>query len=95
MKNIYLYGASDDCHECETSWGDFESYNGFYIGPVAARFTFDHGNWGIWLTGDVPSDWIVKTIHGNCPPSVRNRTYGGQFIHIQVPEQVKVVEIEE
>ncbi len=41
MRHIYLYGASDDCMECETSWGDFESYEGFKIGPIIARYIFD------------------------------------------------------
>lgn len=93
MNQIYLYGASDDCHECETSWGGFESYRGFTVGPVTAHFVFD-GDWGIWLEGDVPATWIVKSIRGNCTSDVRDKPHAGQFIHIQVPEKVAIVEIE-
>lgn len=94
MHHIYLYGAADDCHECETTFGNFESYYGFEIGPIQAYFIFD-GDWGIWLESEeeFPSDWIIKAIEGNCASDVKGKAIHGQFIHIQVPEPVKIVEL--
>ena len=60
MKNIYLYGASDDCNECETDFaGDYESYYGIKINHIFAEYYFD-GDWGIRLKGNIPETWIVK-----------------------------------
>ena len=43
MKNIYLYGASDDCNECETDFaGDYESYYGIKINHIFAYFVLCH-----------------------------------------------------
>lgn len=94
MKNIYLYGASDDCMECETDFGiNAESYEGIKINNVNVKYVFDD-DWGIWLVGDVPKTWVVRAIEANCATAARNRKYGGQFIHIQVPDE-EVIKIEE
>jgi len=83
MKNIYLYGASDDCNELETDFGvRAESYSGLKINDVFVEYEFD-GDWKIKLVGDIPSSWIVRIIEGN-----------SVFIHIQIPndEDVTVYE---
>jgi len=83
MKNLYLYGASDDCHELESDFGvRAESYSGLKIDDVFVNYTFD-GDWKINLKGNVPKTWIVRKIEGTC-----------DFIHIQIPdgEEVKVYE---
>jgi len=86
MKNIYLYGASDDCHEVETDFDKgIESYGDLAINQVRVHFHYD-GDWGIELIGDIPESWKVKTISGNAPSDFRYRKDAGQFIHIQVPE---------
>ena len=93
-KNIYLYGASDDCCECESDFGDYESYSKIKINHVVAEYKFD-GDWGIRLVGNVPETWIVKCISGNCCSEYRDIDLAGQFIHIQIPddESVKITEI--
>ena len=78
MKNIYLYGASDDCREVETDFNDgFESYSDIqFFHDLIARYEYE-GDWGIWLDGKIPHTWKVKVIEGNAPQSVRNKN-GGQ-----------------
>ena len=91
MKNIYLYGASDDCHEVETDFDNgFESYGDLAINQVRVHYQYD-GDWGVELIGDVPPSWKVHTIDGNAPSDFRHRTMAGQFIHIQVPEDEEIV----
>lgn len=86
MKNIYLYGASDDCHEVETDFGQrFESYGDIGINEVVAHYEFDD-DWGIELQGAIPPTWVVKAINGNAAKGFRYRKDAGVFIHIQVPE---------
>ena len=95
MKNIYLYGASDDCCECETDFcGDYESYSKIKINHIIAEYQFD-GDWGIRLIGSVPDTWYVKCIEGNCCSECRGKENAGQFIHIVIPddESVKITEI--
>ena len=75
MRNIYLYGASDDCHELDSDCGiSAESYNGLRINDVYVDYEFD-GDWKINLRGEIPPHWIVKKIEGT-----------SDFIHIQIPE---------
>ena len=95
MQNIYLYGASDDCCECETDFaGDYESYEAIKINHITAKYIFD-GDWGIELVGIVPETWNIRYIRGNCCSELRNKDNAGQFIHIQIPddESVKITEI--
>lgn len=95
MKNIYLYGASDDCCECETDFcGSYESYSKIKINHIVAEYCFD-GDWGIQLVGQVPHTWRVKYIEGNCYSKWRGQENAGQFIHIAIPddENVKITEI--
>lgn len=83
MKNIYLYGASDDCHELESDFGvSAESYSGLKINDVFIDYKFD-GDWKINIKGEFPKTWIVKKIVGT-----------SDFIHIQIPdaEEVRVYE---
>ena len=97
MKNIYLYGASDDCQECETDFDrDYESYKGIRINDITAEYCFD-GDWGIMLHGDIPDTWLVKAIVGNCCSQFRYKKNAGQFIHIQIPdnEPVTILELSE
>ncbi len=97
MKHIYLFGASDDCHEVETSWGeDFEGYGDILIGlgglhTLRCRYVYD-GDWGIEVIGDIPKSVIAKFITGNDPIRKEN---SGQFVHLQVPESVTVTFSEE
>lgn len=99
MRDIYLYGASDDCMECDV-WLDgtvqrgWESYVGIMLNEVRVQYVFD-GDWGIWLEGDVPSSWIVRSFRANCADDARRKPFGGQFIHIQIPsdEALKIVEL--
>jgi len=90
MKNIYLYGASDDCHEVESDFGDYESYGRIKINDIVAKYHYD-GDWGIELIGDIPTTWKVKTVSANAPPKYRWRDDAGQFIHIQVPDDEIIV----
>jgi len=97
MKNIYLYGASDDCMEAETDFGkQCESYVGIMINDVQVHYVFD-GDWGLWLEGKIPQTWKVKSVYGNCATEARKKPFGGQFIHIQIPEDedIKFVELKE
>lgn len=90
MKNIYLYGASDDCCELESDFGvRAESYSNLKINDVVVEYLFD-GDWGVMLTGKIPSSWIVRAIQGNCASDFRRKENAGQFIHIQIPDDEKV-----
>ena len=103
MRNIYLYGASDDCMEVETDipgtrgtggpYDAYESYEGIQLGPVRVHYVFD-GDWGIWLEGDVPATWKVRSIEANYASDVRGKPHAGQFIHIQIPDD-EPIEIKE
>lgn len=94
MKNIYLYGASDDCMEVETDYGqNAESYVGIKLGPVDVHYVFD-GDWGIWLEGEIPPTWIVRSIRANCAEECRKKPHGGQFIHIQIPKDEGLIIVE-
>jgi len=80
MKNIYLFGTSDDCCECETDFNDgFESYSGIKINDIEARYQYI-SNWDIRLQGIIPKNWIVRKINGN-----------DTFIHIQAPDDCDIV----
>ena len=98
MKNIYLYGASDDCHEVDTDFNNgFEAYGDIAINDIVAHYEYD-GDWGVMLVGEIPDNWIVKCVSGNAPSSFRNNaSIAGQFIHIQVPddEKIKFSEVDE
>ena len=96
MKNVWLYGASDDCHEVETDFGqDTESYSDIAVlvggKPVGLdiHYVFD-GDWGIELRGRVPESWTVKAISANAPEGFRWREDAGQFLHIQIPDESEV-----
>lgn len=89
MKNIYCYGASDDCMELESDFGNAESYEGIMINDIKVCYEFD-GDWGVWLEGKIPQEWKVKAIQGNCATKARDKKYGGQFLHIQVPDDAKI-----
>jgi len=83
MKNIYLYGASDDLHELDSDCGiQAESSSGLKINDVFIDYKYD-GDWKINLKGEFPPTWIARKIEGT-----------SEFIHIQVPdnEDVKVYE---
>lgn len=83
--DFYLYGASDDCMEIESSGGCWESYYGLTVGGVRVHYDFD-GDWGIWLEGDIPESWVIKSIRANCSHNVRGKPHYGQFIHIRTPD---------
>ena len=79
MKNIYLYGASDDCHGIDTDFDSgFEGYGDIGINDIRAKYTYD-GDWKIQLFGKLPANWKVKKIEGT-----------SEFIHIQVPDNEKL-----
>ncbi len=100
MKNIYLYGASDDCHEIEGDFGEFESYGDIEITfsreewecKVVAKYTFD-GDWGIEIVGELPAapaPVIFHGIRGNEATATRNIKQAGAVIHLQVPDVLAV-----
>jgi len=90
MKNIYLYGASDDCCELESDFGKrAESYSQLKINDVIVDYKFD-GDWGVRLVGEIPKSWKVKTIQGNCASDFRGQENAGQFIHIQILDEEEV-----
>ena len=79
MKNIYLYGSSDDCSEIETDFNKgAESYGQLKINDIIADYSYD-GDWHIELNGDIPSTWLVRKIRSN-----------SDFIHIQVPDEEEI-----
>jgi hypothetical protein len=91
MRNMYLYGASDDCREIETDFGlDCESHEDIIIfhstGAVIAHYVYVDGDWGVQIIGDPPLNWIVKAIEANAPVGFRGYADAGQFIHIQIPD---------
>ena len=90
MKNIYLYGASDDCCELESDFGiSAESYSQLKINKTVIDYKFD-GDWGVRLLGDIPTTWKVHTIRGNCASDFKDKENAGQFIHIQIPKEEKI-----
>lgn len=90
MKNIYLYGASDDCSELETDFRkSAESYGQLKINNILVDYYFD-GDWGVQLIGKIPATWKVKAIEGNCCGKFRGQRNSGQFIHIQIPDDEKI-----
>ncbi|MDP9353711.1 MAG: hypothetical protein M3R02_00195 [Chloroflexota bacterium] len=79
MKNIYLYGASDDLHEVETDFDrGHEGYGDVLINDVRAAYSYD-GDWKIKLYGTLPPGWKVRKIEGT-----------SDFVHIQVPDDAEV-----
>lgn len=91
MKNIYLYGASDDCHEVETDFDyGFESYGNIKINGVLITYTYD-GDFGIGVEDSSElKHWKVRAIEANSPRADHGYAYYGQFIHIQVPDDYEV-----
>lgn len=99
MKNMYLYGASDDCREIDTDFGaGHESYGNIIIlrrsegnklQSVKAEYQYD-GDWGVRLI-NAPKEWRVNAIQGNCAMSFRGSENSGQFLHVQIPEDEDVV----
>src|SRR4051794_16001993 len=80
VKNIYLYGASDDLHEIETDYDrGYEGYGDMKINDLRAEYTYD-GDWHIKLYGEKPPTWKIRFIEGT-----------STFIHIQVPDDEEVV----
>ncbi len=86
MKDIYLYGLSDDCHEAQVFYDHgtyelFESYGVMFIGNVIARYEFGGSpDWKITLEGDIPESWTVR------------QPMDAGFIHLRVPDDVVVRE---
>lgn len=94
MKNMWLYGMSDDCREIETDFGlREERYDDIAIfhntGVLIAHYEFD-GDWGIQLIGEIPKTWQVKAITANAPFWFRDYDDAGQFIHVQMPDEESV-----
>lgn len=92
MKNLYLYGASDDLYEVESDFGlRDEFYDNYTIKFFSAELkviqSYD-GDWKINITGDLPHGWVYTKISGT-----------SDFVHIQIPDDeaphVKLVGPEE
>ena len=88
MKNIYLYGASDDLREIDTDFDvGYESDHGdidICLGGVTiatVEYHYRNGDWEIEVNDEnrLPPDFIVTTIR-----SVST------FIHIQVPDEAQI-----
>lgn len=93
MKNIYLYGASDDLAELDSDFGLREETSpefGFKINDMVFEFEFD-GDWGVHLKeGEVPAGWKVYGIDGNTASKFRRLKNAGVAIHIQAPEDAEI-----
>jgi hypothetical protein len=76
MKNMYLYGASDDLCEMESDFGIEEEFVGdaLFNEQLKFRWRYD-GDWHIDAFGTIPDGWKVRKISGT-----------SDFIHIQIPE---------
>jgi len=88
MKNLYLFGHSDDCSEVESDCGvSHESYGDIIINGVLFRYVFD-GDWGIYPDSPsaIPETWTVFPIESNTAVEVRRKELGGACLHIQIPE---------
>ena len=100
MLDVYLYGASDDCCEIETSdenlrhenYGDIDIlwvHNMGDCGTVTAHYVYED-DWGVQIQGDIPEDWRIKCIDANTARSLRRKENAGQFIHMQVPDHYQL-----
>jgi hypothetical protein len=88
VRHVYLYGASDDCMECDViengNKKGYESYEGIVLNDVRVRYHYD-GDWGVWLESPIPVAWRVFSVRGNMPSQVRNQPHGGSALHIMIP----------
>ena len=79
MKNLYIYGHSDDCHEVDSDFGlRDEFYSDAMLNTIRIHWDYN-SDWNINLSGETPSCWIVKKISGT-----------SDFVHIQIPDAAKV-----
>ena len=80
MKNLYIYGDSDDRHEVNSDFGVDDEFTGDAM-LNQARITWKyHGDWKITIEeGNLPTTWKVKKIKGT-----------SDFIHIQIPDDAYV-----
>lgn len=93
MKNIYLYGASDDLAELDSDFGLREETSpelGFKINDMEFAFEFD-GDWGVCLEkGSVPDGWKLFGIDGNTASKFRRLPNAGLVIHLQAPDDAEI-----
>lgn len=93
MKNIYLYGASDDLAELDSDFGLREETSpelGFKINDMVFGYEFD-GDWGVYLKeGEVPADWKLFAVNGNVASNLRRKPNAGLVIHLQAPEDAEI-----
>lgn len=77
MKNLYIYGASDDLHEVDSDFGTKDEFYGdAMLNKARITWNYDSGDWKITIDeGNLPHDWKVKRISGT-----------SDVIHIQIPE---------
>lgn len=79
MKNLYLYGASDDCYEIESDFNlSDEFYDNYKIKFFSTELEVDQrydGDWKIDVKGELPKGWVLTKISGT-----------SDFIHIQISE---------
>jgi len=93
VKNIYLYGASDDLGELESDFGvsaEVSPSIGVKVNDMHFKYVFD-GDWGVYLdSGDLPEGWKLHTIHGNTAIACRRKENAGMVIHLQIPKESDV-----
>lgn len=79
MKNVYIYGQSDDCHEVESDFGlGDEFYSDAMLNTLKIHWEYD-GDWKITTTGKIPDGWVLHKIDGT-----------SQVVHVQIPNGDKV-----
>ena len=79
MKNVYIYGHSDDCHEVESDFGlRDEFYSDAMLNTLKIHWEYD-GDWKITTTGKIPDGWVLHKIDGT-----------SQVVHVQIPNGDKV-----
>lgn len=80
MKNLYIYGYSDDLHIIDSDFGLHEEFsNNFCINGVLYVTMYYICDWKINIEGVWPSGWNARKIEST-----------SDFWHIQIPDYALV-----